>query len=170
MKTIREIFARALPPNQEKQVLQAFFIITKTFALGTGLKTVDEIVEYRQKVEPITGLTRQILLGRAITDLSLPDGRIMVIFQKRGKASLALFFENHIETDKGQRAMVGVNLNLQTQIQFNGGSNFGVTVEDGYSVVDALVQAVAALDRLDKNGETDLILKRNENPEVLNKR
>jgi len=35
-------------------------------------------------------------------------------------------------------------------------------------VVDALVQAVAALDRLDKNGETDLILKRNENPEVLN--
>ena len=66
--------------------------------------------------------------------------------------------------------MVGVNLNLQTQIQFNGGSNFGVTVEDGYSVVDALVQAVAALDRLDKNGETDLILKRNENPEVLNKR
>jgi len=76
MKTIREIFARALPPNQEKQVLQAFFIITRTFALGTGLKTVDEIVEYRQKVEPITGLTRQILLGRAITDLSLPDGRI----------------------------------------------------------------------------------------------
>jgi len=27
MKTIREIFARALPPNQEKQVLQAFLLL-----------------------------------------------------------------------------------------------------------------------------------------------
>jgi len=76
MKMLKDMWIGLLPPDREKQVLQAFFIITKTFALGTGLKTVDEIVEYRQKMEPITGLTRQILLGRAITDLSLPDGRI----------------------------------------------------------------------------------------------
>ena len=168
MKMLKDMWIGLLPPDREKQVLQAFVTVTKTLAQGTGKKTVDQIVANGQEVEPTTGLSRQILLNQAISDFASPEGRLLVIFKKSGKALLASFFEKEIETDKGRRVILGVVLNLDAKVKFGGSDNFEMSEPDVFSVSEALVEAMVVFDRRGKEGETALILKRNENPEVLN--
>lgn len=152
--------------RKSSKLLNVFGIIINTFTLGTGRKTVNEIVQYRQQVEPTTGLTKQILLSRAIADLTSPEGRLWVNFKKMGFSPLASPFEEEVETNTGGRVIIGVNLNLEAQVKFNG-DDFYVSKEDGFSVSEALITAVVALDSRDKKGQADLVLKRSENPEYI---
>ena len=167
MKILEDLVSRFLSPDKEKQVLRAFAHVTKAFALGTGRKTVDQFMVYGQEVEPTTGLSRQILVNRAISDLASPKGWLQVIFEKLGQAPLASFFEAETDTDMGRKVMLGVKLNLEAGIKFGRGTNFQMSESDTFSVAEALVAAMVAFDRREKNNETALILKRSENLEVL---
>lgn len=153
--------------DKEKQVLKAFSIVTNTFAQGTGRKTVNKVVEYRQAVEETTGLSKQILLNRAITDLASTDGRLLVIFKKLGTAPLASFSETEADTDMGWKVMLMISLNLDTHIEFNQSGNFNISRKDAYSVTDALIEGMVVIYKLEESGQAAKILRRNEHPDVL---
>ncbi len=162
MGQIKDILNRLQPLSRGKQALKAFVTATRSFTLGSDYQVIPEVFEYRRQIEPTTGLSKHILLARAMSDLAAPDGQLIVSLKKLGGSPLASFFEFEIDTDKRKAVILGVNLNLEAHIKHLGGDDFYVSMEDGYSVVNALVEAEAAIEMRRKRGEDKVILHRDQ--------
>ncbi len=162
MGQIKDIFNRLQPPSRGKQALKAFVTATRSFTLGSDYQVIPEVVEYRRQIEPTTGVSRQILLARAMSDLAAPDGKFIISLKRLGGNPLASFFEFEIDTGKRKAVILGVNLNLDAHVKHLGSDDFYVSMEDGYSVVNALVEAEVAIEMRRRKGEEGIILRRNQ--------
>ena len=167
MGQIKEILNRLQPPSRGKQALRVFVTATRSFTLGSDYQVIPEVVEYRQQIEPTTGVSRHVLLARAMSDLAASDGQLIVSLKRLGGNPLASFFEFEIDTGTRKAVILGVNLNLDAHVKHLGGDGFYVSMEDGYSVVNALVEAEAAIEKMSIAGEEGSIMKRSQYHESI---
>lgn len=151
MGQIKEFFSRSQPLSRGEQSLRVLDTTARTFVIDGNYHISGAIADYRRQIEPTTGLSKQILLARAISDLSGSDGRLGTTVKRLGKDKpFASFFEFSITYGNGKAVVMGINLNIDRPIDS----------VDGFSVADALVEAEVAIENRNKKGEGERIVKR----------
>jgi len=156
MVQMSEGFIGLLPLSREQKALKVFAITGRVFGVDSDYHILPAVAEYRRQIEPITGLSKKVLVARAIFDLNEPDGMLLMATKKAGKnRPFASFFEYLIKGKTSKLILLGVCLNLDVSIKHPGGT-------DSFSVVDALVEAEAEIENRRKKGEDKLILRRSQ--------
>jgi len=113
------------------------------------------VQRYRSEIEPLTGLTKSILLARAFRDLQDPQGKLIVTSTEGLKQDdFAMFGKFRLEGQdpSGEhlvfdKPVIRVVLNANALCFRRGKLDFDLSSEDFFQVLDATVQALVAIDQ-----------------------
>lgn len=167
--SLKEIIASFAPMSRPDRVRRVLECTCRIFAADGDDKLLPKMVKYRLGIEPTTGLTRQILIARAMMDLKDNDGLILTKIISMGPAySLAAFSEHEIKEETGSFFALTIILNQDARTFHLGGDEFSSSETDAFAIAESLVKATVALETHRKEGDTYRILpKKFATPEIL---
>ncbi|OGY17190.1 MAG: hypothetical protein A2785_04200 [Candidatus Chisholmbacteria bacterium RIFCSPHIGHO2_01_FULL_49_18] len=127
-------------------------ILTKVMK---GLVDSARVQRYRSELEPLTQLTKSVLLARAYRDLQDPQGKLIVTTAEGSKQDdFAMFGKFRLEGQdpSGEhlvfdKPVIGVVLNANALCFRRGKLDFDLSSEDFFQVLDATVQALVAIEQ-----------------------